>query len=294
MRVGPILPNSGNPSSASLRAVVRLAEELGYDSLWTPTHTAIPVHFESRYPYSPTGRPKWNATTPWGDAFISLTFAAAVSQRVRLGPSLIPLIITDPLTLAKQAATLDVYSNGRLELGIGAGWLVEEARALGRPTDHRLGRLEETIEILRLAWSHETFSYEGRFWSFPEVGVNPRPVQGDRLPIWIGGQSQGVVEIAAKHGCGLMLWFVEPAGVRDYISRLRAAGGSGPVAAAMPMAPNAGRWFDLTLGYVEAGTDLLILTGYGGGSTLTAPLEQFAAEVLPKLTAADTTSTPQG
>ena len=72
---------------------------------------------------------------------------------MRVGPSLIPLIITDPLTLAKQAATLDVYSEGRLELGIGAGWLVEEAQALGRPIDHRLGRFEETIEILRLGLS---------------------------------------------------------------------------------------------------------------------------------------------
>ena len=77
-------------------AVVRLAEDLGYDSLWTPAHTAIPLHFESRYPYNATGRPGWDATTPWGDAFISLTLAAAITERVRLGPSLIPLIITDP------------------------------------------------------------------------------------------------------------------------------------------------------------------------------------------------------
>jgi len=264
-------------------AVVRLAEDLGYDSLWTPAHTAIPVHFESRYPYNATGRPGWNAATPWGDAFISLTLAAAVTERVRLGPSLIPLIITDPLTLAKQAATLDVYSEGRLELGIGAGWLVEEAQALGRPTDHRLGRLEETIEILRLAWSQETFSYQGRFWSFPEVGVNPRPVQGDRLPIWIGGQGQRALEIAARHGCGLMLWFAEPDAVRDYLARLRSAGGVGPVAVAMRLAPNAGRWLDLTRAYAEAGADLLILTGYGHGSRLTEELEQFGAEVLPRL-----------
>ena len=160
---------------------------------------------------SRSGRPGWDAATPWGDAFISLTLAAAITERVRLGPSLIPLIITDPLTLAKQAATLDVYSEGRLELGIGAGWLVEEAQALGRPTDHRLGRLEETIEILRLAWS-----------------VNPRPVQGDRLPIWIGGQGQRALEIAARHGCGLMLWFAEPDAVRDYLARLRSAAASDP------------------------------------------------------------------
>src|SRR5437867_1852579 len=105
MRIGPILPNSGDPSRANMFAVVRLAEDLGYDSLWTPAHTAIPLHFESRYPYNATGRPRLDATTPWGDAFISLTLAAEFTERVRLGPSLIPLIITDPLTLAKQAAT---------------------------------------------------------------------------------------------------------------------------------------------------------------------------------------------
>jgi alkanesulfonate monooxygenase SsuD/methylene tetrahydromethanopterin reductase-like flavin-dependent oxidoreductase (luciferase family) len=151
-------------------AVARMAEQLGYDSLWATSHTAIPVRFDSRYPYDPSGRPGWDATTPWGDALLSLAFAAAVTERVRLGPSVIPLITTDPLTLAKHAATLDLYSGGRLELGIGAGWLVEEGNALGRPTDHRLARLEETLDILRLAWSRQTFSYAGQFWNIPEVG----------------------------------------------------------------------------------------------------------------------------
>ena len=283
MRVGPILRNVGEPSRQNMLAVARAADELGFQSLWATTHTAIPVRFESHYPYDPTGRPSWDATTPWGDAFVSLAFAAAVTERVRLGPSVIPLITTDPLTLAKQAATLDLYSGGRLELGIGAGWLVEEAQALGRPTDHRSARLEETIAILRLAWSRETFSYAGRFWNFPEVGVNPKPAQGDRLPIWIGGQGQRAVEIAARHGCGLMLWFAEPDAVRNYVARLRAAGGTGPVAAAMPLVPNAGRWLELSGDYVKAGTDQLILTSYGQLSRVTEELERFAAEVLPEL-----------
>jgi probable F420-dependent oxidoreductase len=264
-------------------AVARMAEQLGYDSLWATTHTAIPVRFESRYPYDPSGRPAWDATTPWGDALLSLSFAAAITERVRLGPSVIPLTTTDPLTLAKQAATLDVYSGGRVELGIGAGWLVEEGQALGRPTDQRLARLEEALDILRLAWSRPTFAYNGRFGTFPEVGVNPKPLQGDRLPIWIGGQGQRAITIAAAHGCGLMLWFVEPDAVRDYVTRFRAAGGTGPVAAAMPLAPNAGRWLELSRQYAQAGTGLLILTAYGQGSSLTAGLEQYAADVMPEL-----------
>ena len=283
MRVGPILPNVDRPSRPNMFAVARMADQLGYDSLWATSHTAIPASFESRYPYDPSGRPKWDATTPWGDALLSLSFAAAITERVRLGPSVIPLTTTDPLTLAKHAATLDVYSGGRLELGIGAGWLAEEGQALGRPTDHRSARLEETLEILRLAWSRPTFFYNGRFWTFPEVGVNPKPLQGDRVPIWIGGQGQRAITIAAAHGCGLMLWFVEPDAVRDYVMRFRAAGGTGPVAAAMPLAPSAGRWLELSRQYAQAGTSLLILTAYGRGSTLTAWLEQYAAEVLPEL-----------
>jgi probable F420-dependent oxidoreductase len=283
MRVGPLLRNAGGPTRENMSAVARAAEALGYDSLWATTHTAIPVHFESRYPYSDTGRPGWDATTPWGDAFVSLAFVAAVTERVRLGPSVIPLITTDPLTLAKQAATLDAYSGGRLELGVGAGWLVEEGQALGRPTDHRSARLEEAIEILRLAWSRDTFSYQGRFWKVPEVGVNPKPPQGPQLPIWIGGQGQRAVDIAARHGCGLMLWHVEPEAVRAYRQRLKAAGGTGPVAAAMPMLPDMGRWRPLSEGFAKAGTDLLILTTYGQESSVTQELERFAADVLPAL-----------
>src|SRR5207302_1367466 len=76
MRVGPVLRNAGNPSRQHMFAVARMAEQLGYDSLWATTHTAIPVRFESRYPYDPSGRPGWDATTPWGDALLSLRFAA--------------------------------------------------------------------------------------------------------------------------------------------------------------------------------------------------------------------------
>ena len=271
------------PSRENLVAVALTAERLGYDSVWATTHTAIPVRFESRYPYDPSGRPGWNATTPWGDALLSLAFAAAITERVRLGPSVIPLTTTDPLTLAKHAATLDVYSDGRLELGIGAGWLVEEGQALGRPTDHRSARLEETLEILRLAWSRPTFSYAGRFWTFPEVGVNPKPLQADRLPIWIGGQGQRAIEIAAKGGCGLMLWFVEPNAVADYTARFRAVGGRGPVAAALALAPNKGRWRELSFQYAKAGTNLLIITSYGQASSVTETLEEFATQALPEV-----------
>src|SRR5438477_270565 len=145
-----MLPSYIRPSRETVLGVARTAERLGFDSVWTNSHTVVPASFKPRYPYSEDGLPSWNAKTAWADAMITLGFVAAATERVRLGVAVVPLIITDPITLAKQAATIDVLSNGRFELGIGAGWLVEEGKALGHPTDHRQARLEETIDVLRL------------------------------------------------------------------------------------------------------------------------------------------------
>src|SRR3989442_9312333 len=195
-----MLPSYTRPSRDTLLGVARAAEHLGFDSVWTNSHTVVPASFKPRYPYSEDGIPSWNAGTAWADAMTTLGFVAAATERVRLGVAVVPLIITDPITLAKQAATVDLLSNGRFELGVGAGWLLEEGSALGRPTDHRQARLEETIEVLRLAWSKPTFSYTGRFVKVPEVGVHPQPPQGERLPLWIGGQGGGGRRNAAERG----------------------------------------------------------------------------------------------
>ncbi|HEX9268004.1 MAG TPA: LLM class flavin-dependent oxidoreductase, partial [Candidatus Limnocylindria bacterium] len=153
MRFGVMLPSYIRPSRETVLGVAQTAERLGFDSVWTNSHTVVPAAFKPRYPYAEDGVPSWNARTAWADAMITLGFVAAATERVRLGVAVVPLIITDPITLAKQSATVDLLSNGRLELGLGAGWLLEEGEALGHPTDHRQARLEETIAVLRLAWT---------------------------------------------------------------------------------------------------------------------------------------------
>src|SRR2546428_12825160 len=135
-----------------------------------------------------------------------MAFVAAATERVRLGIAVVPLITTHPIRLAKQVATIDVLSKGRFELGVGGGWLVEEAQALGDPIDHPGARMEETIEILRLAWREPTFSYDGWFWKIPPVGVNPRPLQGERLPLWIGGHGGTAPRGAGEPGAGVFIW----------------------------------------------------------------------------------------
>src|SRR3989441_9158869 len=200
-----MLPSYIRPSRETLLGVARTAERLGFDSVWTNSHTVVPASFKPRYPYNETGVPAWDKMTAWADAMTTLGFVAAATERVRLGVAVVPLIITDPITLAKQAATIDLLSNGRFELGVGAGWLLEEGSALGRPTDHRQARLEETIEVLRLAWSRPTFSYNGRFIKIPEVGVHPQPPQGERLPLWIGGPGGRGVPLAGGGRARLLL-----------------------------------------------------------------------------------------
>jgi len=274
-----MLPSYIRPSRETVLGVARTAERLGFDSVWTNSHTVVPASFKPRYPYSEDGTPSWNAKTAWADAMITLGFVAAVTERVRLGVAVVPLIITDPITLAKQAATVDVLSNGRFELGIGAGWLVEEGKALGHPTDHRQARLEETIDVLRLAWTKPTFSYDGRFVKIPEVGVHPQPPQGAALPLWIGGQGDEAVRIAAEHDAGLFIWLQTPERVAEYGRKLRALRPGAPLAACVWTSQDKREWDEQVGGMEQAKVDLLVI-GRRYDDQQVSEIERFARQFL--------------
>ena len=281
MRVGLDLPVLTATSREAVLAYARAAESLGFDSLWSNSHTVVPVTFAPRYPYSADGRPIWNATSSWPDAMTTMAFVAAATERVRLGIAVVPLITTHPIRLAKQVATIDVLSKGRFELGVGGGWLVKEAQALGNPTDHPVARMEETIEILRLAWREPTFSYDGRFWKIPPVGVNPRPLQGERLPLWIGGHGDAAVRVAVEQGAGLFIWVPTAEKLAEYRVKLRARSATAPLAASLPLARvEGGRWLEAALAMRDAGADLLVIGRRWDDGTL-RDLERFAKEVLP-------------
>ncbi len=283
MRVGVYLPILSAASREAVLTYARAAESLGFDSLWTNSHTAVPVTFEPRYPYSDDHRPPWDATSAWPDAISTLSFVAAVTERIRIGVAVVPLITTDPLTLAKQAATIDLLSGGRFELGIGGGWLTEEGRALGNPTDHRSARMEETIEIVRKAWGEPTFEHEGRFWQLPPLGINPKPPQGAALPLWIGGHGDEAIRIAAEHDAGLFIWLPRrPERLAEYRRKLRARSATAPIAASVSLAEAEGRWLEAAREMRDAGADLLvIMRRYDAGAV--DDLTRFAAEVLPAL-----------
>ena len=194
--VGPF----GQPDP--LEALVRSAEENGIESLWTVEHVVVPVGYESPYPYSPSGRMPGPESAPIPDPILPLVFAAAVSERLRLGTGILILPQRHPAYVAKEMATLDQLSRGRAILGVGIGWLAEEFETLGIPFAERAGRTEESIRAIRSLWGEKPEPFEGRYFRWGPVESNPKPVQKPGVPVVVGGHVEGAARRAARLGDG--------------------------------------------------------------------------------------------
>jgi probable F420-dependent oxidoreductase len=283
VRFSLILPAPGDASPGQVLDFAVAAEQMGYEAVYMNSRVARPVEVESRHPYTPDGSLPWPPDVKWPDAFVLFSFVAARTTRLRFGPAVVPVIVTHPLTLAKQAATLDLYSGGRLELGLGAGWMLEEAHAVARLSDQRWRRLEETIEILKLSWSRPTFAYEGRCYRIPEVGQLPHPAQPGGPPLWIGGRGQRALEIAARFGAGVFLWGgLEPEAVSGYVRRIRELGGKGPVAVLFSLIAHGDEVEKAVAEMEAAGADELVMSGrFPAYEQRLAAAERIASRLLP-------------
>ncbi len=184
-----------------LVTLAQSAEAAGFESLWTIEHVIYPEGYESSYPYDPSGKMMADASTPMPDPLIWLAFVAAATTELRLGTGIVILPQRNPVILAKELATLDSLSGGRVEFGIGVGWLKEEFDALGVPWPRRGARTDEYIAAMRALWDADHASYQGEFVSFDDVSSNPKPAQG-RVPIHIGGHSRAAAERAGRLGDG--------------------------------------------------------------------------------------------
>jgi len=184
-----------------LVTLAQSAEAAGFESLWTIEHVIYPEGYASQYPYDPSGKMMADASTPMPDPLIWLAFVAAATTELRLGTGIVILPQRNPVILAKELATLDSLSGGRVEFGIGVGWLKEEFEALGVPWPRRGARTDEYIEVMRALWDGDHASYQGEFVSFDDVSSNPKPAQG-RVPIHIGGHSRAAAERAGRLGDG--------------------------------------------------------------------------------------------
>lgn len=221
MRLGVYLPTFG-PLSLS-PGVVELAwrvEQLGADSIWVADHLCIPRDIKSRYPYSPDGAFPFPRQAPWFDALTALAAMAAVTERVLLGTGVLVLTQRNVLEVAKATSSIDVISRGRLRLGVGAGWLKEEIRALGHRPETRGRRLDESIQALRDCWTGETAGFAGdEVHVEPGLHFQPTPWRGNP-PILIGGFTQAAHRRAARWGDG---WLPDwPIDMLDYAALERA------------------------------------------------------------------------
>jgi probable F420-dependent oxidoreductase len=179
----------------------QIAEEHGFESIWTVEHVVVPAGYESQYPYSPTGRMPGPEESPIPDPLIWLTWVGAATTRLRLATGILILPQRNPVILAKELATLDVLSGGRVELGVGVGWLREEFDALGVPFEERGARTDEYIEALRCLWQDDEPCFVGRYARFDRAKCYPKPAQGT-IPIHVGGHTMPAARRAGRLGDG--------------------------------------------------------------------------------------------
>lgn len=183
-------------------ALAQAAEAAGFESLWTVEHTIVPAGYASPYPYDPSGKMAGGRSDiPLPDPLVWMAYVAAATSRIRLATGILILPQHNPVHIAKQVATLDHLSGGRVLLGIGTGWLAEEFAALGVPFAERGARTDEYIAALRELWSAEAPTFKGRFVAFERAYCRPQPA-AKRVPIIVGGHSEAAARRAGRLGDG--------------------------------------------------------------------------------------------
>tara|TARA_Y100000588_G_C14081132_1_gene850211 strand:- start:203 stop:1120 length:918 start_codon:yes stop_codon:yes gene_type:complete len=201
MKIGFMLPVFGEmATSKNIIEMAQLAENRGFESIWTNDHVIMPTQIETPYPYSKSGDyiadPKGNQL----EAYTSLAFVAGCTKKIRLGFSITVAPYRHPLVTGKMIASMDILSNGRIIVGVGAGWLNEEFDALGVPSSRKWERTEEHIRVWKELWTAEEPNFEGEFYRFSNVQSRPQPMQKPHPPITIGGNGKAcfrrIVELA--------------------------------------------------------------------------------------------------
>jgi len=244
-------------------AIARAVEAAGYESLWIPEHPVVPIGFKTPVPGGVGELPEHYGR--WVDPFIALTVAATVTKRIRLGTGICLLPEREPLITAKAIATLDLYSGGRVILGVGAGWMREETEAMGANFGSRWKLLRETAEAMRVLWTDREPAYAGDLVRFPALRCEPKPVQKSGPPILLGGHGPKALERVARTYDGWMPLVPNPQSLQRDVAALRkltAAHGRDPQAlhiTALVDPYNDGLSLDNLRRYAEAGASRVVV-----------------------------------
>ena len=209
-----------------LMDVARIAEEEGCDSLLIGDHIVLPKTIASPWPYEEynDGKPNYDIYTSmeWLDPFDTIAFVAGITEKVRLGLSVLIVPYRHPFDVARRVATIDVLSGGRFILGTGVGWLEEEFDLLGVPFQRRGKRTREYIEMMKALWTEDSPRYAGEFVQLEEdVNVLPRPLQKPHPPIWVGGESVYALKRVARFGDGWHIALLTFNQIRPMLEQLK-------------------------------------------------------------------------
>jgi probable F420-dependent oxidoreductase len=239
--------------------MARALEERGYESLWVPEHTHIPA--SRRTPYPGAGdlpRPYYHIADP----FVSLATAAAVTDTLKIGTSICLVVERDPITLAKEVATLDMLSRGRFIFGVGAGWNAEEMENHGTPFKRRFKVLEERVRAMKEIWTEDEASFHGEFVDFDAIISHPKPVQKPHPPVLFGGATprarQRVVDFCEGWIPIDTITDDLPDGMADLRQKAEAAGRD-PASLSVSVFAFNGAHDDAILKYRDIGIDRLVL-----------------------------------
>lgn len=201
MRVGAFCGFSAITPPEQIAAIGKAVEERGFASIWVPEHVLFFDDYTSQYPYSEDGRIT-GFRNGMLDPFAALTFLAAHTKRIRLGTAICLVPQRDPIYTAKMVADLDFLSGGRVDFGVGVGWLKEEFDALGIPFAGRGKRTRECLKVMQTLWQDEVSQYRGELYNLPACLQNPKPVQKPHPPIFFGGESEPALKRVAEVGQG--------------------------------------------------------------------------------------------
>ncbi len=219
MEAGVFLGLNDSTPPELIADVARAIEERGFHAIWVPEHVVLFEDYEPNYPYARDGR-IGGFGKGMMEPFAALTFLAAHTSRVRLGTAICLVAQRNPIYTAKQVADLDFLSNGRVNFGIGLGWLKEEFAALQMPWEKRGQRANEHIAVMKALWCEETSSYDGELYKLPPSVMYPKPVQTPHPPIFVGGEGDPALRRVAELAQGWMGAGISPEDIGERIATL--------------------------------------------------------------------------
>ena len=228
MSIGTSVPLPAYTIDSAFMA--RKAEEVGFESIWYAEHPILPVHSQSPFP---SGGPIPENYAHFADPYIALARASGATSTIKLATGITLVPERNPILLAKEIASLDRFSGGRFLFGIGAGWNREETEIMGGDFDHRWTQVREAVAVMKELWTKDEAEFHGRYYNFPPVKCNPKPVQQPHPPVILGGIAKNVLRRVVAWGDGWMPNRITPSELaksRQILDILAAEAGRDPSA----------------------------------------------------------------